>query len=551
MEGRFGHAFGDVRIHADETAEASAVAVGARAYTVGRDVAFAPGQYAPHTDAGLRLLAHELTHVVQQRGAGEPGSSLEIGRPNDDAEREAQHALANSDAQTTSRAIRIIQRDTRVGPAATGAPADWASRVAAAMTSAERTAMIAEALGIPVVDRTVESAGDRSPDPSHLVEFSSASRTVNYDDNLEQKRSAGANPRPLSANAGYTLHHGGHNYIVLSKRALEADDFFATRVTLNHEFDHVRQFETGSALRGDESEVDAWTSSFIREFHRTYTVLVRTNACYIDRVHTFSPLNDYFMRDTVGQTVRERAVDRIVAYHAAVIAGHPIHRRVFRRWIWLGLRGTRADLPTRVNAALRLGVDSAEGGRDNRTLDCSAVRGASFPSAPTVTDPSQPLPGESGGSLPGRRTGLEVRGGASIDPTVARAAMVLGVRVSLRSDQMIILSPSLGAHVLYLPSTGPGSDHVAAAIGEVGLRIQQPVRGFYGDIRAGGFVGLAMPAPADPSHPGEQPEVVGGFSGAAGGGYRWERIELGAEGRLLLGSDTSRVLVLGVGTLRF
>jgi hypothetical protein len=129
--------------------------------------------------------------------------------------------------------------------------------------------------------------------------------------------------------------------------------------------------------------------------------------------------------------------------------------------------------------------------------------------------------------------------------------MVLGVRVSLRSDQMIILSPSLGAHVLYLPSTGPGSDHVAAAIGEVGLRIQQPVRGFYGDIRAGGFVGLAMPAPADPSHPGEQPEVVGGFSGAAGGGYRWERIELGAEGRLLLGSDTSRVLVLGVGTLRF
>jgi hypothetical protein len=68
MEPRFGHDFGDVRIHADESAAESARSIGALAYATGRDVAFAAGQYQPGTAQGQRLLAHELAHVVQQRG---------------------------------------------------------------------------------------------------------------------------------------------------------------------------------------------------------------------------------------------------------------------------------------------------------------------------------------------------------------------------------------------------------------------------------------------------------------------------------------------------
>ncbi|MCZ4304105.1 DUF4157 domain-containing protein [Zoogloeaceae bacterium G21618-S1] len=68
FEPRFGRDFGDIRIHTGPRADASAQAVGARAYTVGRDVAFADGHYAPDTATGRQLLAHELTHVVQQRG---------------------------------------------------------------------------------------------------------------------------------------------------------------------------------------------------------------------------------------------------------------------------------------------------------------------------------------------------------------------------------------------------------------------------------------------------------------------------------------------------
>lgn len=66
FEPRFGHDFSRVRIHTDARAAESASAVGAQAYTVGRDVVFGAGQFAPGTSAGNRLLAHELAHVVQQ-----------------------------------------------------------------------------------------------------------------------------------------------------------------------------------------------------------------------------------------------------------------------------------------------------------------------------------------------------------------------------------------------------------------------------------------------------------------------------------------------------
>jgi hypothetical protein len=69
FEPRLGYPLSQVRVHTDRPAAASARAVEALAYTVGRDVVFAEGEYAPQTSQGKKLLAHELTHVVQQRGA--------------------------------------------------------------------------------------------------------------------------------------------------------------------------------------------------------------------------------------------------------------------------------------------------------------------------------------------------------------------------------------------------------------------------------------------------------------------------------------------------
>jgi Domain of unknown function (DUF4157) len=79
MEARFGHSFGDVRVHTDSDAADSSREMHAAAYTVGRDIAFAAGRYDPRSAIGRRLLAHELAHVVQQdRGPGGESNSASL-----------------------------------------------------------------------------------------------------------------------------------------------------------------------------------------------------------------------------------------------------------------------------------------------------------------------------------------------------------------------------------------------------------------------------------------------------------------------------------------
>jgi hypothetical protein len=90
FESQFGHDFAHVRIHTDESAAAAADALGAAAFSVGEHVSFAEGRYAPGTQAGRRLLAHELAHVVQQApGRSAPHASAA------QAEHEADAAAAS------------------------------------------------------------------------------------------------------------------------------------------------------------------------------------------------------------------------------------------------------------------------------------------------------------------------------------------------------------------------------------------------------------------------------------------------------------------------
>jgi hypothetical protein len=93
LEPRFGHDFSSVRVHTSDEASRSASDVHARAWTVGNDIAFARGHYAPHTSNGLQLLAHELTHVVQQSSMPQ-SSSLAVGDAHDPAEAEADATAA-------------------------------------------------------------------------------------------------------------------------------------------------------------------------------------------------------------------------------------------------------------------------------------------------------------------------------------------------------------------------------------------------------------------------------------------------------------------------
>jgi len=84
FEPRFGYDFSQVRIYSDEKEAQSAQSIGALAYTAGPNIAFGGGRYQPETGEGRRLLAHELTHVVQQGYAtavsGGAGVSVAAGR---------------------------------------------------------------------------------------------------------------------------------------------------------------------------------------------------------------------------------------------------------------------------------------------------------------------------------------------------------------------------------------------------------------------------------------------------------------------------------------
>jgi outer membrane protein OmpA-like peptidoglycan-associated protein len=93
MGATLGHDFSRVRIHTGAAAAHAAQRVAAKAFTIGNDVVFGAGRYAPTTRAGLHLLAHELAHVAQQRGAPVAAQAeLEVGEPDDPAEREADAA---------------------------------------------------------------------------------------------------------------------------------------------------------------------------------------------------------------------------------------------------------------------------------------------------------------------------------------------------------------------------------------------------------------------------------------------------------------------------
>ncbi len=135
--------------------------------------------------------------------------------------------------------------------------------------------------------------------------------------------------------------------------------------------------------------------------------------------------------------------------------------------------------------------------------------------------------------------------GAELEPGL-RALGTVGARLSLRSDAIAVFNPIVGLNILYAPAAAAGSAHLLAAVADVGLRIQRPLKGAYLDLTAGGFVGFEAEAAGT--------RATTGLGAAVGAGWRWERVELGPEVRALLpltAADESRVLVVGRAAWRF
>jgi outer membrane protein OmpA-like peptidoglycan-associated protein len=172
MEPRFGHDFSGVRVHADGRAAESARSVSALAYTVGQDVVFGAGQYKPAGPATRGLLAHELAHVVQQRG-GTRTDALGDAGPADVGERAADRAAASVLAGETPSIARsspvVIQRKP-----VPGSPPDASTAGDALLDDA--SPFLASAVGSANLDSFVTGSAELRP--QHVSRIRSTAHNI-------------------------------------------------------------------------------------------------------------------------------------------------------------------------------------------------------------------------------------------------------------------------------------------------------------------------------------------------------------------------------------
>lgn len=145
MEPRFGHDFSQIRVHTDERASASARSVNALAYTVGRDIVFKQGQYAPGSGTGRQLLAHELTHTLQPA----PQLARQVDDKDDDKLR---HSVTNTPPPASAPAATstpVPGTPTTPSVVAAGTPAPVASPPAPVTAATPPVAVNAGAAATP------------------------------------------------------------------------------------------------------------------------------------------------------------------------------------------------------------------------------------------------------------------------------------------------------------------------------------------------------------------------------------------------------------------
>lgn len=324
MEHAYGRSFADVRVHTDGPAGALSEQLGARAFTVGHDIAFSPGEYQPASPVGSALVAHELAHVGQQGGDGSSDAALE-----DDADRAAVGAVVSQwtgdvggpqleGVMPRLRAGLRLQRCT--GGAAQGrgpaAPAvtpltaeQWRAAVTAARGlsgDARGTAMLQlvqnalTPLGI-----TVRAAGTGHAEEAHPEDYAPIP-VVNFDVRLNEKTkwsgARGGAGRSLEPNAGYNIPRRGGGFVVLGPKALDEHSPLTTRLFAQHELQLVSLERNGRSP--DELELLTWTDDFRRYFHQ-----------FLGHRHQqnwMATLGRYY--DASGPAVRQESIRSLVQY---------------------------------------------------------------------------------------------------------------------------------------------------------------------------------------------------------------------------------------------
>jgi hypothetical protein len=287
MESRFGHDFSGVRVHQGALAHQSARDVNARAYTVGKDVVFGEGEYTTHSSAGQRLIAHELTHVIQQT-AMVPNHPVPAGQ--------ATVSTAHSaGGQRLQRGPAIVGMD-EAGPKANLTEDNFKKgkneldeKAKKIIASAEDGAKSLDQRAIDAVWNIVRSYYD-----------SSMVKDVVYDE-----KEAGLSTSP----AGEGKNIKGH--ITVGKYFVENVDSFARRVLqVGHELQHVEQQRSGMGGQNKRNEREFlahhWTS-FEDEKIGTGRMPHSTRVSMIDEA-----LRNYYCMPDDRRTALEYKKDQLI-----------------------------------------------------------------------------------------------------------------------------------------------------------------------------------------------------------------------------------------------
>jgi hypothetical protein len=436
FEPRFGRRFDSVRIHRGSSAGTAARTIGARAFTFGNSIVLDSSQYAPGTHAGRALLAHELTHVVQQGAVGAP---------------------------------QIVRRQT----------------IHSSCAGQESVLQDAWAEGLRLTQQTIESL-----------------------DNTWQSIRYGRTPAFLAR-----MIENAFGDVGLAEGLTRLPGLIERYERI------LRGFQSGRTLRCDIGSVSVDQD----ECDQFSAFVVPGNATDIFICPSF--FEAHMNPTSLGVTlVHEMAHSALRIGHQGGVLQHFDCERA------VGLDYDDAKLN-----AYPYGI----------LADCLHGEGTQ---AEEVVVP-RPAPAASVAGRSEARWSISGAAGADVTPDAQRLAAALGGRVSLAGGEFVVWNPVVGLNLLYLPSSSADSSHLLAATADLGLRMQQPLEGLYFDISAGGFVGFDI-------DPGHEPaaELTGGPTGAAGLGWRWRHIEVGAEARALLPEadfDRTQVLVFGRVGLRF
>ncbi|KYF95984.1 hypothetical protein BE18_31405 [Sorangium cellulosum] len=224
FEQRFGHDFSRIRVHADARADASARALDARAFTVGHDIAFRRGEYAPDSLAGRKLLAHELTHVVQQ-GAG-VRSAGRVSEPGDAAEREADRAAdavsAGRHAGPIGAAPSAIARQpapkqgpTYIDVEIISGPTDYPQWIDRSITAAGYTIWL-NGFMLYVGNMTPGGPGIKVPesDVDFTIDRATPINKTIYQSHAEAKAAVAAAPKPADGSHPFAYYWGAGGLII-------------------------------------------------------------------------------------------------------------------------------------------------------------------------------------------------------------------------------------------------------------------------------------------------------------------------------------------------